>query len=50
MRETVATPAGGELEQVQFLPGDVPVQTSERYLGCKHRISGAKNEGIGIEP
>ena len=41
---------GGELEQIQFLLGHVSVQTTERYLGCKRRISGAVNDQIGIEP
>jgi len=42
--------AGGELEQIQFLPGHVSVQTTERYLGCKQRIRGAVNDRTGIEP
>lgn len=42
--------AGGELEQIQFLLGHVSVLTTERYLGCKQRISGAVNDRIGIEP
>jgi site-specific recombinase XerD len=42
--------AGGELEQIQFLLGHVSVQTTERYPGCKQRISGAVNDRIGIEP
>ena len=42
--------AGGELDQIQFLLGHVSVQTTERYLGCKQRISGAVNDCIGIEP
>jgi len=42
--------AGGELEQTQFLLGHVPVQTTERYLGCKQRIRDAVNDHIGIEP
>lgn len=42
--------AGGELEQIQFLLGHVSVQTTERYLGCNQRISGAVNDRIGIEP
>jgi len=42
--------AGGELEQIQFLLGDVSVQTTERYLDCKQRIRGAVNDRIGIEP
>ena len=42
--------AGGELEQIQFLLGQVSVQTTERYLGCTQRISSAVNDRIGIEP
>jgi site-specific recombinase XerD len=42
--------AGGELEQIQFLLGQVSVQTTERYLGCTQRISSAVNDSIGIEP
>ena len=41
---------GGELEQIQFLLGHVSVQTMERYLDWKQRISGAVNDHIGIEP
>ncbi len=41
--------AGGELEQIQFLPGHVSVQTTKRYLGCKQHIRGAVNDRIGIE-
>ena len=43
-------PAGDELEQIQFLLGHVSVQTTEKYLGCKQRLSGAVNDRIGIEP
>ena len=42
--------SGGELEQIQFLLGNVSVQTTERYLGCKQRIRSAVNDRIGIEP
>ena len=42
--------AGGELEQIQFLPGHISVQTTERYLGCAQRIASAVNDKIGIEP
>ena len=30
--------AGGELEQIQFLPGQASVQTTERHLGCKQKL------------
>lgn len=42
--------AGGELEQIQFLPGHVSVQTTEKYLGCKQKLRVAVNDHIGIEP
>ena len=42
--------AGGELAQIQFILGNVSVQTTERYLGCAQRISSAVNDGIGIKP
>ena len=42
--------AGGELEQIQFLLGHVSVETTERYLGCKQRLTGAVNDHIGLEP
>jgi len=41
--------AGGELEQIQFLPGHVSVETTERYLGCKQRLRQAVNDKIGLE-
>src|ERR1700690_1446933 len=41
--------AGGELEQIQFLLGHASVQTTERYLGCKQKLSQAVNDKIGIE-
>jgi integrase len=40
--------AGGELEQIQFLLGHVSVETTERYLGCKQRLSHAVND-VGLE-
>jgi len=42
--------SGGELEQIQFLPGHISIQTTERYPGCKQRIRAAVNDRIGIEP
>lgn len=42
--------AGGELEQIQFLPGHVSIETTERYLGCKQRFQNALNDAIGLEP
>ena len=40
--------AGGELEQIQFLLGHTSVQTTERYVGCKQRLSRAVNDRIEI--
>jgi integrase len=40
---------GGELEQIQFLLGHPSVQTTERYLGCKQKLSQAVNDNIGLE-
>jgi site-specific recombinase XerD len=45
-----ARDAGGDLDQIQFLLGQVFVQTTERYLGCKQRLQNAVNDRIGIEP
>ena len=42
--------AGGELDEIQFLPGHVSVQTTAIYLGCKQRLQNAVNDRIGIEP
>ena len=42
--------ASGELDQIQFLLGHVSIQTTERYLGCKQRLSRAVNDKLGIEP
>ena len=42
--------ASGELDQIQFLLGHVSIQTTERYLGCKQRLSRAVNDELGIEP
>jgi site-specific recombinase XerD len=41
--------AGGELEQIPFLLGHASVQTTERYLGCKERLSQAVNDRLGLE-
>ena len=35
---------GGELEQIQFLPGHASVQTTERYLGCKQNLGHPVND------
>jgi site-specific recombinase XerD len=42
--------AGGELDQIQCLPGHVSIQTTERYLGCKQKLRIAVNDRPGIEP
>jgi len=39
----------GELEQIQFLLEHASVQTTERYLGCKQRLSQAVNDKLGLE-
>jgi site-specific recombinase XerD len=41
--------AGGELEQIQFLLGHASVQTTERYLGCKQKLSQAVTDKLGLE-
>lgn len=41
---------GGELDQIQFLPGHASIQTIEEYLGCKQRLNDEVNDRIGIEP
>jgi site-specific recombinase XerD len=38
--------AGGELEQIQMLPGHASVQTTEQYLGTKQDLVHAPNDGI----
>lgn len=38
---------GGELEQIQFLPGHVSVLTTERYLGCKQNLEKPVNDRFG---
>jgi hypothetical protein len=37
-------------DQIQFLLGDVSIQTTERYLGCKQKLRCALNDRLGIEP
>ena len=41
--------AGGEIEQIQFLLGHASVETTERYLGCKQKLSHAVNDNLGLE-
>ena len=44
-------PCGGRRVGTDPVPfGDVSIQTTERYLGCKQRIRSAVNDQIGIEP
>lgn len=35
------------IEQIQYLLGHESVQTTERYIGCKHRLRNAVNDRIG---
>jgi hypothetical protein len=41
--------AGGELEQIQYLPGHASVQTTERHLGFKQKLSQAVNDNLGLQ-
>jgi integrase len=38
---------GGEL-QIHFLLGRASVQTTERYIGSKHKLQDAVNDRLGI--
>jgi hypothetical protein len=40
----------GELEQIQFLSGQISVQTTEKCLRRKQQFREAVNDRIGIEP
>jgi hypothetical protein len=40
----------GVLDQIQFLLGQVSIQATERYLGCKQKLRIAVNDRLGIEP
>ena len=42
--------AGGEPDQIQFLPGHVSIQTTEQGPGCKQKLRYAVNDKMGIEP
>jgi len=37
---------GGEVEQIQMLPGHVSAKTTERYLGTRRSLVNAPNDGI----
>jgi site-specific recombinase XerD len=41
--------AGPSGYRIQFLLGHASVQTTERYLGCKQRLSQAVNDKLGLE-
>jgi len=40
--------AGGQLEQIQLLPGHASVQTTERCLGTKQDLVHPPNDGIKL--
>ena len=53
---TCAAPAHGyatwpeaSFAQIQFLLGHASVETTERYLGCKQKLSRAVNDNLGLE-
>ena len=48
-RGCVTWPAAN-LSRFSFSLGHVPVQTTERYLGCKQKLRCAVNDRLGIEP
>jgi len=37
------------LSKFSFLLGHASVQTTERYLGCKQKLSEAVNDNLGLE-
>lgn len=41
--------AGGELEQIQLLPGYSSIQTTERYRGTEQNLDVAVNDTLGLE-
>jgi site-specific recombinase XerD len=43
-----AVRAGGDLEQIKFLPGHSSIQTTERYLGSEQEIVVAVNDNLGL--
>jgi integrase len=51
LRRTCAKPcrkSGGDLEQIKFLLGHSPIQTTERYLGSEQEIAIAVNDNLGL--
>ena len=39
---------GGELEEIQLLPGHASIQTTERYLGVRQNLVNAPNDRMGV--
>jgi site-specific recombinase XerD len=39
--------AGGEIEQIQFVPGHASILTTERYLGCTQNLHEPVNDRFG---
>jgi len=40
---------GRRLQQIQFLLGHASIETTEKYLGCKQKLSPAVNDATGLE-
>jgi integrase len=49
-RTCVCHAEGGELEQIRFLLGHASVQTTQRYIGCKQKLTAAVNDRLRLWP
>ena len=42
-------PGRGNLEQIQLVPEDTSVQTTEQCLGTEQNLASAVNDGLGLD-